>query len=109
MKKIISFIFLFTYFLGFSQQKELTLEDAVLGYYKGLYPSTLNNLNWVKNANTYTFQKDNELILTNAKSNKVISTISLKQLQKTYPTLKHFPRLQEISTTTLTFKNGNTI
>ncbi len=109
MKKIISFLFLFIFFTGFSQQKELTLEDAVLGYYKGLYPSTLNNLHWVDNINTYTFQKDNELILTDAKSNKVTSSISLSQLQKTYPTLKHFPRLLEISVSTLTFRNGNII
>ncbi|AMC09833.1 peptidase S9 [Lutibacter profundi] len=109
MKKIIPFLFLFAYFLGFSQQKELTLENAVLGFYKGLYPKTLNNLHWVNNANTYVFQENNKFIFTNAKSNKITATISLKQLQKEYPTLKRLPRLQEVSTTTLTFRNENTI
>jgi dipeptidyl-peptidase 4 len=29
--------------------KELTLEDAVLGYYKGLYPSSMRGLKWTEN------------------------------------------------------------
>ena len=109
MKKIISLLFLCTFFLGFSQNKELTIDDAVLGYYKGLYPSSLQNLKWINNSSTYTFQKNNELIFTDAKSNKIISSISLNQLQKTYPALRRFPRLLEITVSTLTFRNGNTI
>jgi len=34
-----------------------TIDDAVLGYYKGLYPTTLNNLNWVENSNLYVLKK----------------------------------------------------
>ena len=29
--------------------KELTLDDAVLGYYKGLYPSSMRGLTWTNN------------------------------------------------------------
>jgi len=109
MKQLISFLFLGTFFLGFSQQQNLSVDDAVLGYYKGLYPSSLNNLMWVRDSNTYVFQKDSTLLFTNAKTNTNISTISLLQLQKTYPTLKRFPRLQEISSTEFTFSNDNTV
>ncbi|MFD0762603.1 DPP IV N-terminal domain-containing protein [Lutibacter aestuarii] len=107
MKKIISLLFLCAFFLGFSQQKELSIEDAVLGYYKGLYPKSLNNLSWVENTNTYVFQKENALIFTNAKSNKVTSTLKLEELQKAYSNLKYFPRVQEISATELTFRLSN--
>jgi dipeptidyl-peptidase 4 len=109
MKKIFYFLFLFTFFLGFSQQKSLPIEDAVLGYYKGLYPSTLQNLKWVDNSETYIFQKENTLIFTNAKTNKVTKTISFSDLQKIYPQLKHFSRIMSITTTELTFRNGNSI
>jgi len=109
MNKIISFLFLCTFFLGFSQQKELTVDDAVLGYYKGLYPSSLQNLKWVDNSNLYVFQKENELIFTNAKTNKVVKKVALQDVQKTYSTLKRFPRLQEISTTEFTFSSKNSI
>lgn len=109
MKKLISLLFLCTFFLGFSQQQNLSIDDAVLGYYKGLYPSSLQNLKWVDNSNIYVFQKENDLIFTNAKTTKVINTISFNELQKTYPTLKRFPNLQEISTTEFTFRSGNNI
>ncbi|WP_372800287.1 DPP IV N-terminal domain-containing protein [Lutibacter sp.] len=107
MKKIISLLFLCAFFLGFSQQKELSIEDAVLGYYKGLYPKSLNNLSWVENTNTYVFQKENALIFTNAKSNKVTSTLKLEELQKAYSNLKYFPRIQEITPTQFTFRLSN--
>ena len=53
MKKILSFLFICTFILGYSQKKELTIEDAVLGYYKGLYPSSLTSLQWVQNSENY--------------------------------------------------------
>ena len=109
MKKIFSLLFLCTFLLGYSQQQNLTVDDAVLGYYKGLYPSSLQNLKWVDNSDLYVFQKENELIFTNAKTNKVIKKITLEELQKAFPTLKRFPRLQKISTTDLTFSNQNNI
>ncbi|WP_111709528.1 S9 family peptidase [Lutibacter citreus] len=109
MKKILTFLFISVLFLGYSQQKELTIDDAVLGYYKGLYPSSIYNRHWVKNSNTYVYQKENELIFTDAKKNSKIKTISLETLNKTYTTLKRFPNLQDISTTSFSFRNGNTI
>jgi len=108
MKKLLSILFVCTFLLGYSQQKELSIEDAVLGYYKGLYPTSLNNLNWVKNSDTYIFQKENKLVFTNAKTNKTTLTLPLEELQKTYANLKYFPQIQEISTTEFVFRTGNT-
>jgi len=109
MKKIISLLFVCTFFLGFSQQKELSIEDAVLGYYKGLYPKSISNLHWVKNTNIYTSQKNSEIVFTDAKTNKVTNTITLSQLQSVYSTLKRMPRLMEVTNEKLVFRVGNQI
>jgi dipeptidyl-peptidase-4 len=109
MKNLLSLLFICTFLLGNAQQKELSIEDAVLGYYKGLYPSSLSNLHWVENTNVYVHQKDNELIFTDAKTNKVTAKLTLEQLQKTYSTLKRFPQIMEISSETLIFRTGNQI
>ena len=107
MKKLISFLFLCTFFLSFSQQKNLSIEDAVLGYYKGLYPTTLNGLQWVSNTHNYVYQKENNILFSDAKTNNVIQTITLEELQKTYSELKRLPRIQEINSSNFTFLYKN--
>ena len=109
MKKIFYLLFICTSFLGFSQEKELSIEDAVLGYYKGLYPTSLQNLHWVKNTDTYVLQKGTELLFTNAKTNKITSTITLNDLESSYSTLKEIPQIMEISNEELIFRVGNQI
>jgi dipeptidyl-peptidase-4 len=109
MKKIISFLFIFSLFIGFSQQKELTIEDAVLSNSKGLNPSTLNNLQWIKNADIYVYLKNDELVFTDVKSTQILRTIALSELQKTYPSLKRFPSLIEITNSELTFRYENNV
>lgn len=109
MKKIISILFIFTFLLSYSQQKELSIEDAVLSYSKGLNPASLNNLNWVENTNIYVYEKENELIFTDAKTNKVTSTLTLNQFQSTYSTLKKIPEIMEISNEELVFSVGHQI
>lgn len=109
MKKFTTLLFIFTFFLGFSQQKNISIEDAVLGYYKGLYPTSLYNLQWVSNSNTYIYQKDNNLLFSDAKTNNVIQKISFETIQKTYPELRRLPYIQEITTSNLTFSNRNAI
>ena len=75
MKKIIYTLFLSFFLIGFSQQKELSIDDAVLGYSKGLYPSTLKNLHWVGDSNLYVFEKNNSLVFTESKSAKINRTL----------------------------------
>lgn len=109
MKKIIYTLFLSFFLIGFSQQKELSIDDAVLGYSKGLYPSTLKNLHWVDDSNLYVFEKNNSLVFTEDKSAKINRTLELSVLQKIYPSLKKIPRILEISSSELTFKLKNNI
>ena len=48
----------------FSQEtkKELKLQDAVLGYYKGLYPDNLYGLDWTSSNSLYKKDKDALLV-----------------------------------------------
>ncbi|MBV7441430.1 S9 family peptidase [Weeksellaceae bacterium TAE3-ERU29] len=91
---------------GFAQQKTLTIEDAVLGYYKGLYPKGLDNLNWANNGEQYVYFKDNQLIFKNTKDNKDFKTLSLTDFQGAYPELGRIPRISFIDNDNLIFRNA---
>ena len=91
---------------SFAQQKTLTIEDAVLGYYKGLYPEGLDNLNWVNNGDQYVYFKDNQLIFKNTKDNKDFKTLSLTDFQGAYPELGRIPRISFIDNDNLIFRNS---
>ncbi len=109
MKKLLSFLFICTFILGYSQQKELSIEDAVLGYYKGLYPSSLSNLQWVKNSTNYVFLQENEYVFTNAKTGDIVEKTNLNDLKKAYPQLQRMPYIQEINASSLAFRTRNSI
>ena len=89
---------------GFAQQKTLTIEDAVLGYYKGLYPRGLSNLNWLSNGEEYVYSEDNQLIFKNPKNNEDIKTLKLSDFQKAYPYLAGIPYITSVSNNYLIFR-----
>jgi len=98
MKKIIYLlIFVFGFQLS-AQQKELSLETAVAGYYKDattgkykfLYPDNLKNLHWVKNANEFYYQEDGQIIFKNTQ-NKTVRTIGQKEIDQVFKDLKRVP------------------
>ncbi len=105
MKKIITLISLFLLFQGFSQQKELTLNDAVLGYYKGLYPKTMASLQWVTDTK-YIYREKDAFIIKDVESNAE-EKITLENLQKQYKELKRLPRFIHIDATNIVFRNKN--
>ena len=109
MKKCFSILFLFLVTISFSQEKEISLEDSVLGYYKGLYPTSLYNLKWIDQTDNYVFLKDNSYVLSNASTNNSFKNISFEEVQKSYESLKRLPYIQEIDATTLYFNTGNSI
>ncbi len=106
MKKIFLFLFICISTTSFAQQKELSIDDAVLGYYKGLYPSSLNNLKWVANTNTYLYQEKDKIVFTSAKTNKEIGYFSLDEFKLNYPNLRRVPRVISASETQLIFRNS---
>ena len=107
MKKAITLIAMFLLFQGFSQQKDLTLNDAVLGYYKGLYPKTMAGLQWVSDTK-YIYREDETYIIKDIEL-KTEEKIELATMQKSYAELKRLPRFVSIDTTKMIFRNKNTI
>ncbi|HEU4719017.1 MAG TPA: DPP IV N-terminal domain-containing protein [Bacteroidia bacterium] len=99
--------FLFLFFLASlvvsAQDQMLSVENAVFGYYQGLYPNRLSQLSWIPGTNTYSWvDKVNnvETLLTatagDSKSRKSILTLDelnskVQQLNKGIDAFKMFP------------------
>ena len=66
MRNLLTLLFIiqfcFIYNAQSNNENSLTLSDAVLGYYKNLYPKNLNGINWNENNELYV-RKKNELIV----------------------------------------------
>lgn len=106
MKKTITIILLFVIVSMQAQKKELTLKDAVLGYYKGLYPKSLSGLKGVSNSDNFMYLEKDKWMIKN-KLNQVVKSISLAELKKYFPELKHFPKVQYINDKVITFQEKN--
>ncbi len=106
MKKIIIVFSILFLFQGYAQQKELTLNDAVLGYYKGLYPKQLSGLQWVS-ATKYVYKDANAYIIKDVEKNTT-EKITISNFEKTFPGTKRVPRFSLIDDNTITFRKENT-
>ena len=104
MKKIILIIAVVLCATANAQQKELTLEDAVLARTKGLTPQNISKLQWVKGANNYVFLEENQYHIKTA-ANKHVSSFGIEKLASAYPSLKKLPHFISIGTTDLVFEN----
>ena len=82
MKKYITSLFLITVFFDLISQdlktKELTLENAVMGFYNGLYPNNMYGLKWADSNMLYLAKGDDIRILSPFSKNKE-KTLSLKK------------------------------
>jgi len=107
MKKLITILSFLLFFQGFTQQKELTINDAVLGYYKGLYPKSMPSLQFVNETN-YVYREGTDYIIKDL-VNSTEEKISLENLQKNYADLKRLPRIMEIDENNITFTKGNAV
>lgn len=105
MKKSILLLLVFLTLQGYSQQKELTLNDAVLGYYKGLYPETLNGLQWVSKSK-FAYIENNSYIIKNI-DNSNSQEITLQNFKSDLPEIKYLPWVKFINDNTLVFENEN--
>lgn len=106
MKKILLIITLITFSQGFSQEKELTLSDAILSYSRGLTPKNLNNLQWVKGTNNYSYLDNNDYVIKNI-SGEVQHKISMGLFVDIFPQMKKAPKLVRINGQELTFEHRN--
>ena len=94
MKKSLGIIILlFVTFITAQDLKHLTLEDAVMGYYKGLYPEQ-KSLQWVDASDDY-IQIDEEAVFIQSASRpelgKRAPIVTLNDLQKAVPSIKNIP------------------
>ena len=56
MKRLVSVVFFVAIAnLAGAQQKELTLEDAVMQQYRNFYPDALTMFNWIPNTDCYVY------------------------------------------------------
>lgn len=110
MKSIFITFLVLTYSITtFGQLKELTLEDAVLGYYKGLYPKSLNNLQWVNNTNNFALVTENGLEIKSAKNQKTVQTITLDELKKVSTKLEYFPYIEFANENQIVFRTNESV
>jgi dipeptidyl-peptidase-4 len=106
MKNIFLAIALLIVVGAFAQQKNITLEEAVLSRAKGLTPENRSGLKWVEGTNNYVFTQENQLVIQSALGNEV-ARIGLDKFTPTYPALKKMPRFSHISANELVFEHNH--
>lgn len=106
MKKIIAFGLLIGLNFLYAQTQELTIEDAVLGYWKGLYPEQLRDLQWTAQGDEYGYQSENQLIIKNINGQEV-KRITLSDLQKSNKNLQRMPWQTSFSKEALVYRSEN--
>ena len=98
---------------SFSQDKDLTIESSVMGYYQGLYPKSLKWAQWLTDADKYAHVKESTYFILPATAlpdARVAEQITLKSIQENIADLKSLPYAQSISSEQLVFDhNGNKI
>ena len=117
MKKIV-FVLLFfgvSITFTFSQSKELTLKQAVLGQRKEFGATSLRNLSWRPESTSYSFIKDNNLVECDVKTQKQLVILSLADLNgglsvNGIAALKDFPSILWLSNSLIQYtKESNLV
>lgn len=108
MKNYLLIIFLFTGLISNAQSKELTIESSVMGYYQGLYPSSLRSMQWLTDVNKYAHRINDSYFILPASAlpnSKVAEQITIENIK--LDSMDKLPYLSSISSTevTFTFKN----
>lgn len=111
MRNII-LLFLLVAQVAVAQQKQMTLEDAIIGRYTYLNPEKLQGLSW-KDDNTFTFLKNDTLWAETAKDGKKSPVIDVSELNailqsKTELQLNHFPEYEWKADGNLLIHSGST-
>ncbi|NQX97452.1 MAG: DPP IV N-terminal domain-containing protein [Flavobacteriales bacterium] len=108
MKNIFLVVALSLFVGAFAQQKELTLEEAVLSRSKGLIPENIDRLQWVSGTNNYIYLEDNYYVIKTVEG-KQVAKFGLEKFEETYPSLKKLPRFKSISATEIVFEYKNQV
>ncbi|MDO5607199.1 MAG: DPP IV N-terminal domain-containing protein [Capnocytophaga sp.] len=107
MKKIILGLLLVAATVSVAQDQKITIEDAELGYYKGLYPKNLYSLQWIDGTQHYIYNTGGSLEIKNAATGETVKTIG-REITQTYPQLQYFPQISHIDSEVMVFPlDGN--
>ena len=107
-KLTVQILFLFITITTFAQQKELTLEDAVLKRFSTLGPERLPDLQWVKNTSMVSWQsKDRDKILIRKPgSRSPIQEVSVEEIDTTLGLeLKRIPSVKWVGSGNFYFQS----
>lgn len=103
MRNFFLFIVAIATFSIQAQQKHLTIDDSVLGYYKGLYPQSLQMLQWIEGTDQYIYMENNVFHIKSA-DGKVAKELTLSEINKTYSDLKRLPYFEKINANHMIFQ-----
>ncbi|NOZ45302.1 MAG: S9 family peptidase [Chlorobi bacterium] len=67
---------------AYSQEKLLTIKDAVIGNNRHMYPKYLHQLSWMPNSDNFTYVENNEIIEENVENSKKKTVFDLEKLNK---------------------------
>ncbi len=116
MKKYLLFLFVIASFGAFAQEKKISIENAVFGYYddpnseygyKSLYPENLYGLQWIDNTHHYIYNNQSTFEIFSADGQKVTS-IEGKNMVNNYPNLRYLPPIVHIDEKEMIFELENT-
>ena len=112
-KTILTFLFvsLITGLEVYSQGKQLTLEEAVIGRWRGLSPENIQELSWIAEKNEYSFLENNTLMQGAPRTEKTEKILNLQDLSKIIKKkdqeLRRFPRFSWTESALMSFRHGN--
>ena len=105
MKKII-ILFVLISQIAFAQEKQMSLEDAILGRYTYLRPSSLTGVAW-KNDNSFSIVDDKALWVESAKNSNKEVVLTIDDLQEIIDyKLSFFPMYSWLNESDILIKNG---
>ncbi|MDB4089555.1 DPP IV N-terminal domain-containing protein, partial [Flavobacteriales bacterium] len=124
MKNTLLLLFTFSSFLTFSQLeettakvdtaiqeipdlKELSLKDAVLGYYKGLYPSGISELKMIDGTDDYIYYTKKSYFIKDAATQTEKMKLDVDFFKKDFPEMKSVPRILEINNEVMVINKGD--
>ena len=110
MKNICIFFLLFTVFTSVSQNKKLTIDDAVIGHRSYLQPKRLSQLQWIPGTTTYTYivkQSNREVVMAGEVGKPDASPVFASDLVKALLSEIGIDDLQSLPP--FSWENANTI
>ena len=93
--------------MAFAQKDTLSLSDAILERWSQFAPERINGLQWVKDANQYSFTEGSSIIMVDLEGNRNEITLSSINSHLSEDSLTRVPRISWIDSSTFKFQKMN--